>query len=136
MARAQILIVDDELGVRETLADLLEDDGYEVATAVSGEMAVEMCSEHRYDVILMDVRMPGIDGVEAFRRIRRHQPDVHVIIMTAYSTEELEQQALAEGALAFLHKPLGLSKVFELISEVLGGASDRTASLISKTLAT
>ena len=118
MAKASILIVDDEPSLRETLADLLEDDGYEVATAASGEVAIEMCSAHRYDVILMDVRMPGIDGVEAFRRIRRHQPDVRVIIMTAYSTEELEQQALAEGALAFLPKPLEISQVTKLIGEV------------------
>ncbi len=118
MATASILIVDDEPSLRETLADLLEDDGYEVATAASGEVAIEMCSAHRYDVILMDVRMPGIDGVEAFRRIRRHQPDVRVIIMTAYSTEELEQQALAEGALAFLPKPLEISQVTKLIGEV------------------
>jgi len=118
MATASILIVDDEPSLRETLADLLEDDGYEVATAASGEVAIEMCREHRYDVILMDVRMPGIDGVEAFRQIRRHQPDVRVIIMTAYSTEELEQQALAEGALAFLPKPLEISQVTKLIGEV------------------
>ncbi len=117
MAKAQILIVDDEPGLRDTLADLLEDDGYEVATAASGEVAIEMCREHRYHVILMDVRMPGIDGVEAFRRIRRHQPDVRVIIMTAYSTEELEQQALAEGAIAYLPKPLEISQVTELIGE-------------------
>ncbi|MCH8962879.1 MAG: response regulator [Bacteroidetes bacterium] len=117
MTTPQILIVDDEPGARETLADLFEDDGYKVATAASGEEAIEMCSEHRYSVILMDVRMPGIDGVEAFRRIRRHQPDVRVIIMTAYSTEELEQQALAEGAIAYLPKPLEISRVTELIGE-------------------
>ena len=67
----------------------------------------------------MDVRMPGIDGVEAFRQIRVHQPDVRMIIMTAYSTQELEQVALDEGAIAFLPKPLDIQKVLGLIGEVV-----------------
>ncbi len=123
MARAQILVVDDEETIRTTLADIITIKGYEVATAESGETAVEMCTENRYDVILMDVRMPGIDGVEAFRQIRVNQPDVRMIIMTAYSTEELEQVALDEGAIAFLPKPLDIQKVLELIGEAVKKAS-------------
>ncbi len=119
MARAQILVVDDEETIRTTLSDIITIKGYEVATAESGEMAVAMCTENRYDAILMDVRMPGIDGVEAFRQIRVNQPDVRMIIMTAYSTEELEQVALDEGAIAFLPKPLDIQKVLELIGEAV-----------------
>ncbi len=117
MARARILIVDDDETIRTTLSDIITVRGYEVATAESGETAIQMCTENRYDVILMDVRMPGIDGVEAFRQIRADQADVRVIIMTAYSTEELEQLALDEGAIAFLPKPLDIQQVLGLIGE-------------------
>ena len=123
MARAQILVVDDEETIRTTMSDIITIKGYEVATAESGETAVQMCTENRYDVILMDVRMPGIDGVEAFRQIRVHQPDVRMIIMTAYSTQELEQVALDEGAIAFLPKPLDIQKVLEVIGEAVKKAS-------------
>ena len=123
MARARVLVVDDEETIRTTLSDIITIKGYEVATAESGETAVQMCTENRHDVILMDVRMPGIDGVEAFRQIRVNQPDVRMIIMTAYSTEELEQVALDEGAIAFLSKPLDIQQVLELIGEAVKKAS-------------
>jgi len=115
---ARVLIVDDERNLRKTLADILKDEGYQVTTAGTGEEAVDLCRKERYDVVLMDVRMPGIDGVEAFRRIRRHQEGVRVIMMSAYTVEELKHAALDEGAVAFLTKPLDMDKVSKLIAEV------------------
>jgi two-component system response regulator HydG len=114
----RVLVVDDEANMRRTLADILRNEGYEVTTAATGEEAVQRCSEAAYDIVLMDVRMPGIDGVEAFRRIRRHQEGVRVILMSAYGLEELKQAALDEGAIAFLTKPLDLDQAVRLISEV------------------
>lgn len=114
----RVLIVDDETNMRKTLADILRDEGYQVTTAASGEEAVELCSREGFDVILMDVRMPGIDGVEAFRRIRRHKEGVRVILMSAYGLEDLKHAALDEGAIAFLAKPLDLAKTIKLIAEV------------------
>jgi len=113
-----ILIVDDEKNMRRTLADILRDEGYQVTTAATGDEAIDLCSKGRYDIILMDVRMPGIDGVEAFRQIRRHQEGVRVILMSAYGVDELKQAALDEGAIAFLAKPLDLDQTVKLISEV------------------
>jgi DNA-binding NtrC family response regulator len=115
---AAVLIVDDEANLRKTLADILRDEGYDVATAATGEEAVELCSQQHFDIILMDVRMPGIDGVEAFRRIRRRQEGVRVILMSAYALEDLKRAALDEGAIAFLSKPLDLAKTIQLIGEV------------------
>lgn len=112
-----ILIVDDEVNMRETLADILSRRGYHVATAETGEQAVEMCSANAYDVVLMDVRMPGLGGVDAFRMIRRHQESVRVIMMSAYSVDELKNVALDEGAVAFLDKPLEVESVIRLIRE-------------------
>jgi len=115
---AKVLIVDDETNMRRTLTDILLDEGYEVASAATGEEAIELCASNEYDVILMDVRMPGIDGVEAFRKIRRHREGVRVILMSAYGLDDLKHAALDEGAVAFLAKPLDLEKTVNLISEV------------------
>jgi DNA-binding NtrC family response regulator len=114
----RVLIVDDETNMRRTLADILRDEGYEVTTAATGEEAVELCSRGNFGIVLMDVRMPGMDGVEAFRRIRRHQEGVRVILMSAYGLEDLKQAALDEGAVAFLSKPLNLEQAVKLIRDV------------------
>ncbi len=113
----RILIVDDEINMRLTLADILRDESYEVDTAASGEEAVALCESQKFDVILMDVRMPGMDGIEAFLHIRRHHEGVRVIMMSACSIEELKEGALNEGAIAFLPKPLNIEKVIRLIDE-------------------
>jgi len=117
-ARPRLLVVDDEKNMRETLASILSREGYEVAKAASGEEAVKLCTREDYDVVLMDVRMPGIDGVEAFRKIRRHSEGVRVILMSAYSVDDLKQAALDEGAIAFLSKPLDVERVIRLVGEV------------------
>jgi len=121
----RVLIVDDEPNMRRTLSDILKDEGYDVTTAATGDEAVTACSQANYDIVLMDVRMPGINGVEAFRQIRRHQEGVRVILMSAYGTEDLRRLALDEGAIAFLTKPLNLEQVVGLIREV-----DDTAILV------
>lgn len=136
----RVLIVDDERNMRKTLADILRDEGYEVTTAATGEEAIELCSKETFSVVLMDVRMPGIDGVGAFRRIRRHQEGVRVIMMSAYSMDDLKQSALEQGAIAFLAKPLDMDKVIRLIGEVKDTAilvvenDEGTASLLHREL--
>ena len=115
---SHILIVDDERNMRTTLADILRDEGYEVTTAEDGDVAVELCSKNRYDIVLMDVRMPGLNGVDAFRKIRRHQEGVRIILMSAYDAEGLKEQTLDEGVIAFLPKPLDMERVVRLIADV------------------
>jgi two-component system response regulator HydG len=136
----KILIVDDEENIRKTLADILIDEGYSVSTAATGEEAIELCTRDPHEIILMDVRMPGIGGVEAFRQIRRHNEGVRVILMSAYSVDALKEAALDEGAVAFLSKPLELEKVLSLIEEVKDTAilvvedDDQTAELLRANL--
>jgi two-component system response regulator HydG len=114
----RILIVDDETNMRTTLADILSDEGYQVDTAPDGLSAVAMCEQTEYEVVLLDVRMPGIDGVETFRRIRRHREGVRVVMMSAFSMDDLKHAALEEGAIAFLSKPLDIDNVVSLIQDV------------------
>jgi len=136
----KILIVDDEKNMRRTLADILADEGYDVTTAATGEEAVELCEKGDHKVILMDVRMPGIDGVEAFRQIRRHQEGVRVILMSAFSVDALKEAALDEGAIAFLAKPLDLEKMINLVDEVKETAilvvedDEKTSTLLNENL--
>ena len=140
VAVKRILVVDDEANMRTTLADILGDEGYEIDTAVDGLSAVEMCEQKSYDVVLLDVRMPGIDGVETFRRIRRHSEAVRVVMMSAYSMDELKRTALDEGAIAFLSKPLDIENVVGLIQDVRETAilvvedDDDTASKVRDSL--
>lgn len=136
----RVLIVDDEKNMRKTLADILRGEGYHVDVAATGEEAIELCSKENYDVVLMDVRMPGIDGVEAFRRIRRHREGVRVILMSAYGVDDLKRTALDEGAIAFLSKPLHVEQAIDLIRGVSETAilvvadDEHTADLLSAEL--
>lgn len=111
----RVLVVDDDRAMVSTLGDVLLASGYEVELAHSGGEAVERAARTRPDCILMDIRMPDLDGVEAFRRIKRLSPASFVIFMTAYSSSSLVVEAQREGAVDVLPKPLDLERVLELI---------------------
>ncbi len=117
-----VLVVDDEKNIRITLADILVGEGFEVRTAETGEKAVKLCHKRTFDVVLLDVRMPGMDGFEASRLIRRERRGTCVIMMSAYSTQEFRWVAFDEGAVAFLRKPLDVERVLELIREAQMGS--------------
>ncbi len=110
-----ILIVDDHPAMCKTLKDILEDEGYTVTTASSGEAALQVCEQQTFDVILMDVRMPDLNGVEVYRRLKNCAVGSRVIMMSAYSVEDLKKEALKEGAIAFLQKPVDVEFVLKLI---------------------
>ncbi len=113
--RVRVLVVDDDASMVSTLGDVLEASGYEVVTAHSGQDAVDQAAATRPDCILMDIRMPDFDGVEAYRRIKRLSPASLVIFMTAYSSSSLVVEARREGATEILAKPLDLSRLLALI---------------------
>jgi len=117
MTNTSVLLVDDEPNMLRTLSAILSREGYDVTTADDGEQAVELCRQRSFDVVLMDVRMPNLDGVEAFRRIRRHREGVRVILMSAFGEAELKEAALNDGAIAFIDKPLDIEHVIRLIAD-------------------
>jgi len=116
--KLSILIVDDDPGMTETMQDILGDMGYDVAVAEDGFRAIEMIKERAYDVALMDIKMPGINGVETFKEVKEISPSTSVIMMTAYSVEDLVKEALDEGAYGIIYKPLDIERVVEFIKRV------------------
>ena len=112
---SRILIVDDNASFRQSLSLILRCKGYSVITAGGGEEAIETVAQNSFRVTLMDVRMPRINGLEAFRRIREIRPKAVVMMMTAYAVEDLVQAALREGAWGVLYKPLDIEKVLALV---------------------
>jgi two-component system response regulator HydG len=109
--KLRILIVDDDQRMASTLADILELKGYETTRAHSGAEALEKIKAAVFDCTLTDVRMPGMNGVELFQELRKQQPGVPVVLMTAYSTDELIRQGLEGGAAGVLDKPLDIHQL-------------------------
>jgi CheY-like chemotaxis protein len=115
LTRHAVLVVDDEPGMRETLRDILEDAGYDVESASDGPTAIESLRHRRADVIVMDVRMPGPDGVAVFESIGAPPPQV--ILMTAYALDERLRRAMDGGAFAVIHKPLPAPYLLDLVEQ-------------------
>jgi DNA-binding NarL/FixJ family response regulator len=109
----RVLVVDDQALVREGLMTLLEaaPDIKPVAAAADGEEAVALSARHRPDVVLMDLRMPKLDGVEATRQIRAAQPDTEVVVLTTHADEASILDALRVGALGYLTKDAGIAEI-------------------------
>ncbi|MFB0528256.1 MAG: response regulator [bacterium] len=118
--KVNLLIVDDEVETLRTLDDIFEDRGYVVTLAEDGYKAIEFAKKKFFDIILMDVKMPGINGLETFREIKKICPSAVVIMMTGYSVEELLRQAIEEGAYAVIYKPFDMRKLFKTIEGALG----------------
>jgi len=114
---ANILVVDDNADLLDTFSLILKRRGYNVDTAGDGLSAVDKFQRHQFDVTLMDVVMPGMNGVEAFRRIKEISPGARVILMTAYYDEEELKTALSEGVYSAVYKPIDIVQLMELIKE-------------------
>jgi DNA-binding NtrC family response regulator len=115
--KQRILIVDDEKQMVRTLTDVVRLHGWEADGAYSGEMAVDAVRENEYAVVLMDVRMTGINGVEAFKAMKAVRPGIRVVLMTAYTAAEIMEEAEREGALRILSKPVALIGLLEVLEE-------------------
>ena len=118
MKNAHILIVEDDLDYAECLAEVVVSNGHTVQIALSGEEALDKFRQTEFDIILLDLKLPGINGVESFREFRKLKPDTKVVITTGYSVDDLVTQAQQEGALAVYHKPFELTKLMEFLAEL------------------
>jgi DNA-binding NtrC family response regulator len=119
MPKRPILIVDDEPIVRESLRDWLRDAGYQVATAESGEEALDLVQKQDFSIIVLDVRLPGKTGISVLREIKAFKPQIKSIVITAYPSAELADEARALGAVDYLIKPIAPDDLERLVREAV-----------------
>jgi DNA-binding NtrC family response regulator len=117
--KVNILIVDDEEIVRESLANWLEEDGYEVKVAENADRALERLPEKDWNLALVDLKMPGMDGIELMDEIRKVKPETIVIIMTAYATVDTAVQAMKKGAYDYIVKPFNPEDLSMTIRKII-----------------
>jgi two-component system response regulator HydG len=118
---AKVLVVDDDPDFAETMADVLGLAGHDVTTAHTGEDAVHLTRSSSFDVCFMDVKLPGMNGLESFIEIQRRSPGTRFVMMTGFSLEKMLEEASRSGAAAILRKPFDMSEVAALV-ERLGSA--------------
>ena len=118
MSQHSILVVDDDLGTCQTLSDILEAKGYQVDTAADGFQAIEKVKQSSFDVIIIDIIMPGLNGVETYKVIKEVNPKVKAIMITAYAVEDLISQAYKEGAYQVMSKPLEIERLLQSIKNL------------------
>ncbi|MCJ7497956.1 MAG: response regulator [candidate division Zixibacteria bacterium] len=119
MAREKILVVDDELFVRELLLEFLGKQGFEVLLAESGEKALEVAKTTPVQIALIDLKMPGLDGIQTLKELKKITPEILPIIMTGYPTIESAVEALRSGACDYVIKPFKLNELRASIDRVL-----------------
>jgi len=117
MAKEKVLLVDDDPEFIDVLSQRMEARDVDVDTATSGPEAVEKVSGASYDAIILDLSMPGMDGIETLKRLLRDKPDLQVILLTGYATLEKGIEAVKLGAMDFLEKPAEIQKLMEKIEK-------------------
>ena len=134
---ARILVVDDELGPRESLRMLLKP-AYQIQTADGGRMALEQIPTYRPDVVILDIKMPELDGLEVLRRVKRIDPAIEVVMITAYASLETVKLALTHGAFEYLIKPFSRQDLEDVVRRALErrhaelGARGQVARLVEE----
>jgi DNA-binding NtrC family response regulator len=118
--KRKILIVEDEVVVRESVRDWLRDDGYDVECVGSGEEALERIKQEEFGVIVLDLRLPGIDGLKVFEQAKELTPEAKGVIITAYPSKETRDKAQRLGLLDYLSKPFKVDDLEKLIEAALG----------------
>jgi len=115
--KTSILIVDDNVSIHQSMSFILEGKGYAVTTAQDGPEAIEKIKETPFSIVFMDIKMPLMNGVETYRRIKEFRPEIAVVMMTAYAVEDLVAEALEEGAFGVIYKPVDMEEVIAIIEQ-------------------
>jgi len=116
--KRSILIVDDELGVRESLKMILKPN-YQVHTATEGREALQSIQKNKIDLVALDLKMPGLSGIDVLRQIKKNDPDIEVIVITAHGTTQNIQEATQYGAGDFITKPFNVPDLINSINKSL-----------------
>ncbi|MCL6599689.1 response regulator [Alicyclobacillus macrosporangiidus] len=112
----KVLIVDDQFGIRVLLQEVLLQEGYQVFQAANGPAALEIVKQESPDLILLDMKIPGMDGLEILRNLRKMGAETKVIMMTAYGELDLIQEAMEMGALAHFTKPFDIDELRQAVN--------------------
>ena len=121
---ARVLVVDDEREIRDVLTDYLEGEGCAVATAANGGDALESVRRAPPDVILLDITLPGVDGLEVLRRVHRDHPEIPILVLTGPGDEARARSALVLGASDYVGKPVTLAHLSHAVSTAVRRASE------------
>jgi len=116
-----VLVVDDNPTMTTTMADILMLKGYQVYSAFSGTQALDILHDQPVDILLTDVRMPDMNGVELYRKARLLHPDLITFLMTAYAADDIIENGVQEGIKTILTKPLDIDFLLVMFSAALGG---------------
>ncbi|HEY7158375.1 MAG TPA: response regulator [Gemmataceae bacterium] len=117
---ASLLVVDDEADTCRNLSDILTDLGYQVDIALDGFAALELARRKPYDIALLDLKMPGMDGLTLYRELRKLRSSTVAIVVTAYATKAMAEEALAAGVWQVLAKPVDVGQLLPLVDAALG----------------
>ncbi|MBN2320867.1 MAG: response regulator [Acidobacteria bacterium] len=128
MSSAKVLLVDDEKEFTETLSERLRLRDLEVFTASSGREAIDLAGQHRFDAVILDLQMPGMDGIETLKKLLADDADQQVIVLTGHGTISKSVEALKVGATEFFEKPIDI----QTLSEVIGKAAVQRLTLIEE----
>lgn len=130
MAAAKVLIVDDEVEFADVIAERMRGRGFDVDTANSGADGLERIKEKEYDAIVLDMSMPGLDGIETMKRMLAQDNTLQIIILTGYGSVKKGVEAVKQGAVDFLEKPADI----DALADKVGEAHDRRAVLFEEDL--
>ncbi len=115
----RIMIIEDDEEMRSLLEDFFEAEGFKTDSASNGADALRILSKNHFDLVITDIRMPGLTGLDILPTIRRLKPEIPIIVMTAYASDDARRRSLERGATAYLEKPVHLSKLRTVIREIM-----------------
>ncbi|MDR0433733.1 MAG: response regulator [Gracilibacteraceae bacterium] len=115
----KLLIVDDQKGIRQLLREVFSESGYNIETCADGLRALELIAEFDPDLVIMDIKMPGLNGIDALRRLRATDARRQVIMMTAYGEQRYMDEARALGVVNFVSKPFDIDELKTLVGKAL-----------------
>jgi two-component system, response regulator, stage 0 sporulation protein F len=121
--KEKILVVDDQFGIRILLNEVLQKEGYDTYQAANGLQALEVLNDHVPDLVLLDMKIPGMDGIEILKRMKVLQPYIKVIIMTAYGELDMIQEAMDLGAITHFAKPFDIDDIRKAVAKHLKTSS-------------
>jgi len=113
------MIVDDQFGIRVLLTEILQKDGYQMYQAANGKEALDIQEMEEIDIVLLDMKIPGMDGVEILKKMKERQPTIKVVMMTAYGELKMVNEALENGAISYMAKPFDIEDVRQVIRQNL-----------------